>query len=106
MCSVPHWEQSPHRMKMKPNYCPPGPRSLGQLPTRTTTNQYYTTHQDQYLYGRELSGYQGGKYTGAPGDFAPEMQKRALKIKKRAPENCHRLQCKSLFNIADLVNGI
>ena len=31
--------------------------------------------------------------------FAPEMQ-------KRAPENCHRLQCKSLFNVAELVNGM
>ena len=43
---------------------------------------------------------------GAPGEFAPEMQKRALKNKKRAPENCHRLQCNSLFNVADLVNGM
>ena len=43
---------------------------------------------------------------GALGDFAPEMQKkRALENKKRDPENCHRLQCKSLFNVADLVNG-
>ena len=38
-------------------------------------------------------------YTGAPGDFAPEMQ-------KRAPENRHRLQCKGLFNVADLANGM
>ena len=42
---------------------------------------------------------QGKNYTGAPGDFAPKMQ-------KRAPGNCHRLQCKSLFSVADLVNGI
>ena len=28
-----------HRMKIKPNYSPPGPWSLGQLPTRATTNQ-------------------------------------------------------------------
>ena len=48
----------------------------------------------------------GKKYTGAPGDFAPEMQKRALENPKRAPENCHRLQCKSLFNVANLVNGM
>ena len=33
---------------------------------------------------------QGGKYTGAPGEFAPEMQKRALENQKRAPENRHR----------------
>ena len=45
-------------------------------------------------------------YTGAPGDFAPEMHKRALKNQKRTPENCHRLQCKNLFNVADLVNGM
>ena len=49
---------------------------------------------------------QGKNYTGAPGDFALEMQKRAPRKKKRAPENCHRLQCRSLFNVADLVNGI
>ena len=34
------------------------------------------------------------------------MQKRALENQKRAPENCYRLQCKSLFNVADLVNGM
>ena len=45
-------------------------------------------------------------YTGAPGDFAPEMQKRTLENPKRAPENHHRLQCKRLFNVADLVNGM
>ena len=49
---------------------------------------------------------QGKNYTEAPGDFAPEMLKRALENHKRAPENCHRLQCKSLFNVADLVNGM
>ena len=51
--------------------------------------------------------YVGGKNnTGAPGDFPPKMQKRALENQKRAPENCHRLQCKSLFNVADLVSGM
>ena len=51
---------------------------------------------------------QGRNYTGTPGDFVPEMQKRALekRRKKSTPENCHRLQCKSLFNVADLVNGM
>ena len=47
------------------------------------------------------------KYTGAPGNFATDMQKKEpSKIKKRASENRHRLQCKSLFNVADLVNGM
>ena len=46
------------------------------------------------------------KVSGAPGDFAPEMQKRAFENQKRAPENHHRLQCKSLFNVAELVNGM
>ena len=46
------------------------------------------------------------KYTGALGDFTPEMQTRALENQTRAPENRHRLQCKSLFNVADLVNGM
>ena len=31
---------------------------------------------------------------------------RALENKKRTPENRHRLQCKSLPNVADLVNGM
>ena len=43
---------------------------------------------------------------GGSGQFRPEMQKRALENKKEPPENCHRLQCKSLFNVADLVNGM
>ena len=48
---------------------------------------------------------QGKNYTGALGDFVPEMQKKsAFENQKRVPENCHRLQCKSLFDVADLVN--
>ena len=49
--TIPHW------IKIRPKYCPPGPRSLGQLPTRTTTQTSKTTHQDQYLNGGELSRY-------------------------------------------------
>ena len=30
----------PHQIKRKPKYCPPGPRSLGQLPTRTAASHY------------------------------------------------------------------
>ena len=33
---------TPHWIKTKPNYCPPGPRSLWPLPTRITS------HQDHY----------------------------------------------------------
>ena len=40
---------TPHQMKIKPNYCPPGPLSVGPLPTSQTT------HQDQYLHGGQLS---------------------------------------------------
>ena len=61
---------TPHRMKIKPNYCPPGPQSLGLFLTRTTIPRTIphqdnsllgplprnkATHQDQYLYGGELS---------------------------------------------------
>ena len=46
-----------------------------------------------------IAPFREKNYTGVLGDFAPEMQKRAL-------ENCHRLQCKSLFNVAGLVNGM
>ena len=57
-------------MKIKPNYCPPGPQSLGLFPTGTTIPRTIphqdnsllgplprnkATHQDQYLYGGELS---------------------------------------------------
>ena len=52
-------------------------------------------------------------FLSSPGRSLPKYKKRAQieKIKKRAlekraPENCHRLQCKSLFNVADLVNGM
>ena len=42
----------------------------------------------------------GEKLHGTPDDFAPKMQQ------KKAPENCHRLQCKMLLNVAVLVNAI
>ena len=52
----------------------------------------------------------GKKLHGGSGRFRPPKCKkvRTLKNKKRAPKNCHRLQCKtkSLFNVADLVNGM
>ena len=39
--------------------------------------------------------------------FRPwNAQKEPSEEEKIAPENCHRLQCKGLFNIADLVNGM
>ena len=47
-------------------------------------------------------GDMGKNYTGALGDFAPENAKNSPQKKKRAP----RKQCKSLFNVADLVNGM
>ena len=49
---------------------------------------------------KSMGAEQGGNYTGALGDFAPEMPP------KKATENCHRLQYKSLFNVADLVKGM
>ena len=62
---------------------------------------WYTQHFSCFL-GREEN------YTGAQGDFAPEnAKKRALENKKEPLKiHCHRLQCKSLFNVADLVNGM
>ena len=59
-----------------------------------------------FFYLHSIAPSQDKIYMGSPGDFAPEMHKRALENQKRAPENCHRLQCKSLFNVADLVNGM
>ena len=49
---------------------------------------------------------QGKNTQGLHMILPPEMKKRALENQKRAPENRHRLQCKSLFNIADLDNGM
>ena len=37
---------TPHQIKIKRNYCRPGPESVGLLPTRTTTYRK-TTHQDK-----------------------------------------------------------
>ena len=61
--TTPHQGQFPHRIKIKPNHCPPGPRSLALLPHQDTCPlgplpRNKTTHQDQYLYSGELSGYQ------------------------------------------------
>ena len=58
-----------------------------------------TTYHSNNLPSRE-------NYMGALGDFVPRNAKKALENQTRAPENCHRLQCKSLFNVADLVNGM
>ena len=43
-----------------------------------------------------LMSHSGKQYTGAPGDFAPEMQKRALENQKEPLKIHHRLPCKSL----------
>ena len=48
----------------------------------------------------------GKKLHRGSGQFRPRNAKKSPRKKKRAPENCHRLQCKSLFNVADLVNGM
>ena len=37
--TTPHLGTIPHWIKIKPSYCPPGPRSLGLVPTRTTPHQ-------------------------------------------------------------------
>ena len=53
-------DNAPCRIKIKPNYCPPGPLSpellptIGQLPTRTISSSK-TIHQDQYQHGGEMS---------------------------------------------------
>ena len=48
---------------------------------------------------------QGKNYKGAPGDIATRNAKTSLsKIKKEPPKIAIGLQCKSLFNVADLVN--
>ena len=51
--------------------------------------------------------HQGKNYTGLRAISPPKCKKESSKkTHKKAPENCHRLQCKSLFNVADLVNGM
>ena len=54
----------PHQIKIKPNHCPPGPQSLGLLLIPNQDNsplgplpRNKTTHQDQNLYGGELSSW-------------------------------------------------
>ena len=51
---LPTGNNNPHQIKIKPSYCPPGPQSLGLLPTTTIPNQTNIstgkiTHQNQYL---------------------------------------------------------
>ena len=51
----------------------------------------------------------GKEIHGGSGRFRPRNArvKRALENPKRAPENRHRMQCKNLFNVANiLVNGM
>ena len=43
---------------------------------------------------------------GLRASFPPKCKKEPSIFFLRAPENCHRLQCKSLLNVADLVNGM
>ena len=47
------------------------------------------------LYEYTRTDHQGKYYTGAPGDFAPEMQKRALEKKKIAID-CNVKACSML----------
>ena len=52
-------------------------------------------------------GVREKNYTGAPGDFSPAMQKRALENKKEPLKiaiDCNIKAC--LNNVADLVNGM
>ena len=50
--------------------------------------------------------YRGKITQGLWAILPPKCKKEPSKIKNKSPENCHRLQCKSLFNVADLVNGM
>ena len=43
----------------------------------------------------------GENYTGAPGDFAPKKQKRALKNQKEPLKIAIDCNVKSLFDVAD-----
>ena len=54
----------------------------------------------------ELLLHSREKIHGGSRQFCHRNAKRALENQKRAPENCHRLQCKGLFNFAELVNGM
>ena len=86
--------------KIKPNYCPSGPQSLGQFSTRTTllgpqaTNK--STHQDQYLYGGELSWWSCPDTHPLVGEQTTKFLTRLhvlmipLRICVIIPENCVR----------------
>ena len=47
----------------------------------------------------QLNAHSEKKYTGAQGEIAPEMPKRAPENQKRAPLNLHRVQCKTNFRM-------
>ena len=63
------------------------------------------------LNGTVSSGVQntlgsGKNLQGGSGRFRPRNAKKSPWEEKKSPESCHRLQCTSLFNVADLVNGM
>ena len=57
---------------------PPPPPPPPQGPIRATLG----TAMKNYYSSPKEGIYQGKNYTGAPGDFSPEMQKEPSKIKK------------------------
>ena len=64
------------------------------------------TERTIHLLAQGKNARGGGGGGGASSNFTPEMLKRALEEKKRAPDNPHRLQCKDLLNVAYLVSGM
>ena len=61
---------------------------------------------DKICFGCYQQNWEQGKNYMGSGRFYPRNAKKEPSKIKRAPENCHRLQCKSLLNVADLVIGM
>ena len=80
---------------------PPFPGFLWKIFQRQTSKKYpFLEKMGTRMQPREKITW------GLRAISPPKCKKEPSKIKKRAPKNCHRLQCKSLFNVADLVNGM
>ena len=71
------------------------------LQDKSNLKSYHKLCHELKAVSRNVS--QGEKYTGAPGDIAPEMKKEPSKIKKEPLKIA--IEC-SLFNVAELVNGM
>ena len=70
---------------------------------QTLKIDYTTNNPDEHIRFRYVVSEAGKTLHGGSWRFRPcNVKKSPRKRKKTDPENCHRLQCKSLFNVTEV----